>query len=239
MKHFNKLCITVIILVALTTARQCYIARDSIAANRTAYRARADAYYAEHQPPSAPPNRVETALLTLLGRMPEAKAEAVSAPLAFTEQLKEAAKAYGVPRALALGVLGLENGQHCEGTFCLRKEVSYYNNQCARYRNQKEMRDLCASSICQMQVMGFNAKSFGLHPADLFDQTNCIEVSTKMLAACWSSAGKLRSDKERIKAAGRCYNGGNIYSSHPLAVAYGEKLFRSVVRHYDNINLDT
>jgi uncharacterized Fe-S cluster-containing radical SAM superfamily enzyme len=87
---------------------------------------------------------------------------------------------------------------------------------------------MCASSICQMQVMGKNAEALGHKPTDLFDEAVCVEVGVKMLADCWHKNDSMRTTKARVIATGQCYNG---------ARSYGEDLWPRVVRQAEGIDI--
>lgn len=181
MEHLNKLCLAVLILVALATARECYQHRDSIAASRAAYRARADAYYAAHQPPTAAPNRIETALLTLLGKMPEAKAEPVVVRDDYNREryICEQAEEHNLPCNVMLAIMMQETG----GNHYLTSS---------------------AGAIGLMQIMPFNAKVCGLkNQAELWDEKKNIRCSAVILSRFYKQYNK------NLYKAIAGYNGGN------------------------------
>ena len=219
LKHLRTACIFTVILVVVGTLSSVWRHRDKFP--RIERPPVTDSYdYANG-------SRVEKALYAALGGVaPVALAEPAAPKPKFREQLKQTARSYGIPVPLVLATLSKEDAPWCKGTFCIKYEESYWN-RCGHHKNN-EMRRMCASSICQMQVMGKNAEALGHKPTDLFDEAVCVEVGVKMLADCWHKNERISSTKARVIAAGQCYNG---------ARSYGEDLWPRVVRQAEGIDI--
>ncbi len=148
----------------------------------------------------------------------------------FGEYLKESARAYGVPEALAAAMVAQES----EAAKSPEHAVRYEPGQLSRGRaaaikiglkgsiDFDEQARAFSSSVCPLQVMAYHVAEEGEHWSVLHSPKICAEYGMRIFAKCRERHAK-RPPLEREFKALECYNGSSVYSKKVLN-RLGERL---------------